>query len=121
MAAPLPDELIHIIVHSLTVGRCQVLPCSAGGSARQNGASESLARFTTLTVCHREDQFSPPRVLTNPPSLRSVFGPGAAWAPIRDHVKGIWRPYLSKYLEPKTDYGRKISAYMSGPNLGDAA
>ena len=39
-------------------------------------------------------------------------------------MKGIWPPYLSKYLEPKTDYGRKdhrAAMVKWALQLGDAA
>ena len=131
-AAPLPDELIDIIVQFSPDGRMLAgfSSCSSQLRERAEGlASERLARITTLrlgqpAVADWKTNSRLLEVLTNPPSLRSVLGPGAAWAPIRDHVKGIWPPYLSKYLEPKTDYGRKdhrAAMVKWALQLGDAA
>ena len=131
-AAPLPDELIDIIVQFSPDGRtlARFSSCSSQLRERAEGlASERLARITTLrlgqpAVADWKTNSRLLEVLTNPPSLRSVLGPGAAWAPIRDHVKGIWPPYLSKYLEPKTDYGRKdhrAAMVKWALQLGDAA
>lgn len=132
VAAPLPDELIDIIVQFSPDGRtlARFSSCSSQLRERAEGlASERLARITTLrlgqpAVADWKTNSRLLEVLTNPPSLRSVLGPGAAWAPIRDHVKGIWPPYLSKYLEPKTDYGRKdhrAAMVKWALQLGDAA
>ena len=132
VAAPLPDELIDIIVQFSPDGRMLAgfSSCSSQLRERAEGlASERLARITTLrlgqpAVADWKTNSRLLEVLTNPPSLRSVLGPGAAWAPIRDHVKGIWPPYLSKYLEPKTDYGRKdhrAAMVKWALQLGDAA
>ena len=130
-AAPLPDELIDIIVQfadGRTLAGFSI--CSPHLRVRVDKiASERLARITTLrlgqpAVADWKTNSRLLEVLTNPPSLRSLLGPGAAWAPIRDHVQGRWPPYLSKYLEPKTDYGRKDHrAYMVeyALRLGDAA
>ena len=131
-AAPLPDELIDIIVQFSPDGRtlARFSSCSSQLRERAEGlASERLARITTLrlgqpAVADWKTNSRLLEVLTTPPSLRSVLGPGAAWAPIRDHVKGIWPPYLSKYLEPKTDYGRKdhrAAMVKWALQLGDAA
>ena len=131
-AAPLPDELIDIIVQFSPDGRtlARFSSCSSQLRERAEGlASERLARITTLrlgqpAVADWKTNSRLLEVLTNPPSLRSVLGPGAAWAPIRDHVKEHWPPYLSKYLEPKTDYGRKdhrAAMVKWALQLGDAA
>ena len=131
-AAPLPDELIDIIVQFSPDGRMLAgfSSCSSQLRERAEGlASERLARITTLrlgqpAVADWKTNSRLLEVLTNPPSLRSVLGPGAAWAPIRDHVKEHWPPYLSKYLEPKTDYGRKdhrAAMVKWALQLGDAA
>ena len=131
-AAPLPDELIDIIVQFSPDGRtlARFSSCSSQLRERAEGlASERLARITTLrlgqpAVADWKTNSRLLEVLTNPPSLRSVFGSGAAWAPIRDHVKEHWPPYLSKYLEPKTDYGRKdhrAAMVKWALQLGDAA
>ena len=132
VAAPLPDELIDIIVQFSPDGRtlARFSSCSSQLRERAEGlASERLARITTLrlgqpAVADWKTNSRLLEVLTNPPSLRSVLGPGAAWAPIRDHVKEHWPPYLSKYLEPKTDYGRKdhrAAMVKWALQLGDAA
>ncbi len=131
-AAPLPDELIDIIVQFSPDGRtlARFSSCSSQLRERAEGlASERLARITTLrlgqpAVADWKTNSRLLEVLTNPPSLRSVLGSGAAWAPIRDHVKEHWPPYLSKYLEPKTDYGRKdhrAAMVKWALQLGDAA
>ena len=124
-AAPLPDELIDIIVQfadGRTLAGFSI--CSPHLRVRVDKiASERLARITTLrlgqpAVADWKTNSRLLEVLTNPPSLRSLLGPGAAWAPIRDHVKEHWPPYLRKYLEPEKDYG---CATMWALHLGDAA
>ena len=131
VAAPLPDELIDIIVQFSPDGRMLAgfSSCSSQLRERAEGlASERLARITTLrlgqpAVADWKTNSRLLEVLTNPPNLRSLLGPGTAWAPIRDHVKEHWPPYLSKNMEP-TDYGREDDrAYMVeyALHLGDAA
>ena len=131
VAAPLPTELIHTVMQfadGRTLARFSI--CSPQLRVRADKiASEGLARITTLRLGQRavarwRTELRLFAVLTNPPNLRSLLGPGTAWAPIRDHVKEHWPPYLSKYLEPKTDYGRKdhrAAMVKWALQLGDAA
>ena len=135
-AAPLPDELIDIIMQFSPDGRTLARFSSCSLQLRERAeriASERLPRITTLrlgqpAVADWKTNTRLLEVVTNPPSLRSLLGLGTAWAPIRDHVKGSgkahWAREISKYAEPKTDYGRKDHrAYMvkCAMRLGDAA
>ena len=132
VAAPLSTELIHTIMQfadGRTLARFSL--CSLQLRRRADKiASEGLARVTT-NCCLSEPAVADWKtelrlfaVLTNPPSLRSLLGPGTAWAPIRDQVKGHWAREILKYAELKTDYGRKDHrAYMFkyALRLGDRA
>ena len=130
VAAPLPVELIHTIMQ-FADGRtlARFSSCSPHLRVRaEKIASERLARITTLrlgqpAVADWKTNTRLLGVVTNPPGLRSLLGPGTAWAPIRDHVKEHWPPYLSKNMEP-TDYGReddRAAMVMWALRLGDAA
>ena len=130
VAAPLPVELIHTIMQfadSRTLARFS--SCSPHLRVRADKiASEGLARITTLrpgqpAVADWKTNTRLLGVVTNPPGLRLLLGPGTAWAPIRDHVKEHWPPYLSKNMEPM-DYGRKddrATMVEYALQLGDAA
>ena len=131
VVAPLPDELIDIIMQYNADGRtlARFSSCSPHLRVRADKiASERLARMTTLrlgqpAVADWKTNSRLLEVVTNPPSLRSLLGPGTAWAPIRDHVKEHWPSYLSKNMEP-TDYGRedhRADMFKYAMRLGDAA
>jgi len=131
VAAPLPNELIHTIMQ-FADGRtlARFSNCSPQLRVRADKiATEGLARITTLrlrqpAVANWKTNTRLLGVLTNPPSLRSLLGPGTAWAPIRKQVYEGWDQEITNYAEPKTDYGREAHrAYMAkyALRLGDAA
>ena len=131
VAAPLPTELIHTIMQfadGRTLARLSL--CSLQLRMRADKiASEGLARITTLRLGHPavadwKTELRLLAVITNPPNLRSLVGPGTAWAPISDHVHEAWARKILKYAEPKTDYGRKdhrTYMFKYARRLGDAA
>lgn len=88
--------------------------CSPQLRVRANRiASEGLARITTLrlrqpAVADWKTELRLLAVLTNPPNLRSLLGPGTAWAPIRDHIE--------YYASNRFDHPVKMAL-----QLGDAA
>ena len=115
VAAPLPVELIHTIMQ-FADGRtlARFSNCSPQLRVRANRiASEGLARITTLrlrqpAVADWKTELRLLAVLTNPPNLRSLLGPGTAWAPIRDHIE--------YYASNRFDHPVKMAL-----QLGDAA
>ena len=115
VAAPLPDELIDIIMQfadGRTLVRFSI--CSPQLRVRADRiASEGLARITTLrlgqpAVADWGTELRLLAVITNPPNLRSLLGPGTAWAPIRDHIE--------YYASNRFDHPVKMAL-----QLGDAA
>ena len=131
VAAPLPVELIHTIMQ-FADGRtlARFSSCSPQLRVRADKiASEGLARITTLRLRHPavarwKTDLRLLAVLTNPPNLRSLLGPGTAWAPIRNQVYEDLAQEITNYAERKTDYGREDHrAYMAkyALRLGDAA
>ena len=131
--APLPNELIHTLmqfVDGAFLARFSM--CSPQLRVRANKiASEGLARITTLRLGQRavarwRTELRLFAVLTNPPNLRSLVGPGTAWAPIRDHVQEHYTSYhkFLVYLDERTNYNlEEHRAYMVkyALRLGDAA
>ena len=129
--APLPNELIHTLmqfVDGAFLARFSM--CSPQLRVRADKiASEGLARITTLRLGQRavarwRTELRLFAVLTNPPNLRSLLGPGTAWAPIRDHVKRHWAREILKYAEPETNYNledHRACMVKCALRLGDAA
>ena len=133
VAAPLPVELIHTIMQfadGRSLARFSI--CSPQLRVRADKiASEGLARITTLRLGQRavarwRTELRLFAVLTSPPNLRSLLGPGTAWAPIRDHVDEYYTSYhkFLVYLDDRTNYNLEDHrAYMVkyALRLGDAA
>ena len=94
-------------------------------------ASERLARITTLrlgqpAVADWKTNTRLLGVITHPLSLRSLLGPGTAWAPIRDHVDEYYTSCdnFLVHLDERTNYNLEDHrAYMVkyALRLGDAA
>ena len=133
VTAPLPTELIHTLMQfadGRTLARFSI--CSPQLRVRADKiASEGLARITTLRLGQRavarwRTELRLFAVLTSPPNLRSLLGPGTAWAPIRDHVDEYYTSYhkFLVYLDDRTNYNLEDHrAYMVkyALRLGDAA
>jgi len=133
VAAPLPTELIHTIMQfadSRTLARFSL--CSPQLRVRADRiASENLPRVTTLrlgqpAVADWGTELRLFAVVTTPPNLRSLLGPGTAWAPIRDHVDECYTSCdnFLVYLDERTNYNLEDHrAYMAkyALRLGDAA
>ena len=133
VTAPLPTELIHTLMQfadGRTLARFSI--CSPQLRVRADKiASEGLARITTLRLGQRavarwRTELRLFAVLTSPPNLRSLLGPGTAWAPIRDHVQEYYTSYhkFLVYLDERTNYNLEDHrAYMAkyALRLGDAA
>ena len=133
VAAPLPVELIHTIMQfadGRTLARFSI--CSPQLRVRADRiASENLPRVTTLrlgqpAVADWGTELRLFAVVTTPPNLRSLLGPGTAWAPIRDHVQEYYTSYhkFLVYLDERTNYNLEDHrAYMVkyALRLGDAA
>ena len=133
VTAPLPTELIHTLMQfadGRTLARFSI--CSPQLRVRADKiASEGLARITTLRLGQRavarwRTELRLFAVLTSPPNLRSLLGPGTAWAPIRDHVQEYYTSYhkFLVYLDERTNYNLEDHrAYMVkyALRLGDAA
>ena len=128
--APLSTELIHTLmqfVDGAFLARFSM--CSPQLRVRADKiASEGLARITTLRLGQRavarwRTELRLFAVLTSPPNLRSLLGPGTAWAPIRDHVH-YYHAFGLESVEPQTDYGRedhRATMAKYAIRLGDAA